>query len=58
MALGKLITENRLDTWVRGNIEESKGMVVELIKRLILRSVPDQRQGFFPSNDSYYSRFI
>jgi len=35
-----IITENRLDAWVRGNAVKAQGVVVELIWRLVAASSP------------------
>ena len=47
-----LITENQLDTWVRGNAREAQGVVVELVYRLVAASSPGPKERRFPLGDS------
>ena len=43
-----IITENQLDEWVRGNAQIAQGLIVELIKRLVVRSAPNPKDRRFP----------
>lgn len=47
-----LVTENKLDEWVRGNAEDAQGVAVELIWRLVAASSPNPRDRRFPLSDS------
>ncbi len=47
-----LINENQLDEWVRGNAREAQGLIVELVRRLVAASCPQQQERRFPSADS------
>lgn len=47
-----LITENQLDTWVRGNAREAQGVIVELVYRLVAASAPRPKERRFPLPDS------
>lgn len=47
-----LITENQLDTWVRGNAREAQGVIVELVYRLVAASSPGPKHRRFPLGDS------
>ena len=47
-----IITENRLDDWVRGNSEKAQGVIVELIERLVAASTPYPKERRFPLGDS------
>ena len=47
-----IITENQLDEWVRGNAQIAQGLIVELIKRLVVRSAPNPKDRRFPLGDS------
>ena len=48
----RLITENQLDGWVRGNALKAQGVIVELIWRLVAASSPRPRERRFPLGDS------
>ena len=52
MASSKIINENQLDNWVRGNAAKAQGIVVELVWRLICASCPSPQQRRFPLGDS------
>lgn len=47
-----LITENKLDEWVRGNAQEAQGVIVELVWRLVAVSCPKPKERRFPLPDS------
>lgn len=47
-----LITENRLDEWVRGNTRDAQGVIVELVWRLVAASSPRPKERRFPLGDS------
>jgi hypothetical protein len=47
-----LITENRLDSWVRGNAGEAQEVIVELVWRLVAASSPRPKERRFPLGDS------
>jgi hypothetical protein len=47
-----LLTENQLDTWVRGNAREAQGVIVELVWRLAAASSPRPKERRFPLGDS------
>jgi len=47
-----LINENQLDEWVRANAQNAKGLIVELIWRLVAASCPKPRERRFPLADS------
>jgi len=47
-----ILTENQLDTWVRGNASEAQGVIVELIWRLVAASSPQPKERRFPLGDS------
>jgi hypothetical protein len=47
-----ILTENQLDTWVRGNANEAQGVIVELIWRLVAASSPQPKERRFPLGDS------
>lgn len=47
-----LITENRLDQWVRGNARIAQGVIVELVWRLVAASSPNPKERRFPLGDS------
>lgn len=47
-----IITENRLDEWVRGNARDAQGVIVELIYRLVAASSPQPKERRFPLGDS------
>jgi hypothetical protein len=52
MIHNKIITENQLDEWVRGNSRIAQGMVVELVWRLVATSSPNPKERRFPLGDS------
>jgi len=47
-----LVTENRLDEWVRGNSRDAQGVIVELVWRLVAASCPKPRERHFHLADS------
>ena len=47
-----LISENRLDNWVRGDAEDAQGVIVELTERLLSASCPNAPEMRFPRRDS------
>lgn len=47
-----LITENRLDEWVRSNARDAQGMIVDLVNRLVVASSPAPKERRFPHADS------
>ena len=47
-----LVTENQLDTWVRGNAQHAQGLIVELVWRLVAASCPRAKERRFPLGDS------
>ncbi len=51
MIHNNIITENRLDDWVRGNAREAQGVIVELVWRLVAASAPNSKRRF-PLGDS------
>lgn len=52
MIHNRIITENQLDEWVRGNSREAQGVIVELVWRLVAASSPKPRDRRFPLRDS------
>jgi hypothetical protein len=50
--LSDIITENGLDTWVRGNAKLAQGIIVELIARLVVASSPKPTNRRFPLGDA------
>ncbi len=52
MIHNKIITENQLDEWVRGNAREAQGVIVELVWRLVAASSPKPKERRFPLGDS------
>jgi hypothetical protein len=52
MTNGRLLNENQLDEWVRGNARDAQGVIVELIWRLVATSVPSPKERRFPLGDS------
>jgi hypothetical protein len=48
----RIINENNLDTWTRGNAIKAQGVIVELIFRLVAASVPRPKGRRFPLGDS------
>lgn len=47
-----IISENRLDEWVRAHAREAQGLVVELVYRLVIASCGRVRERRFPLADS------
>lgn len=47
-----IVTENRLDEWVRGNSRDAQGAIVELVWRLVAASCPKPKERRFPLGDS------
>ena len=47
-----MVTENQLDTWVRGKAQDAQGLIVELIWRLVAASCPRAKERRFPLSDS------
>jgi hypothetical protein len=52
MIHNRIITENQLDEWVRGNAIDAQGVIVELISRLVAASSPKPKERRFPRGDS------
>ena len=52
MMQNRIVTENQLDEWVRGNSRAAQGLIVELIWRLIAASSPRPNERRFPLGDS------
>lgn len=52
MSRNRLVTENQLDEWVRGNARDAQGMIVELVWRLVAASSPKPKERRFPRGDS------
>lgn len=52
MLHSRIITENQLDEWVRGNHQRAQGQIVELVWRLVAASIPNPRYRRFPLGDS------
>ena len=52
MIHNRIITENQLDEWVRGNAREAQGVIVELVWRLVAASSPKPKERRFPLGDS------
>jgi hypothetical protein len=48
----RIVTENQLDDWVRGNSREAQGLIVELVWRLVAASSPKPNERRFPRGDS------
>jgi hypothetical protein len=48
----RIVTENQLDEWVRGNAREAQGLIVELAWRLVAASSPKPNERRFPLGDS------
>ena len=48
----RIVTENQLDEWVRGNTREAQGLIVELVWRLVVASSPKPNERRFPFGDS------
>jgi len=47
-----LITENKMDEWVRSNAHDAQGVIVELVSRLVAASCPKPKDKRFPLGDS------
>lgn len=47
-----IVTENQLDSWVRGNARDAQGVIVELVWRLVAAACPQPRERRFPLGDS------
>jgi len=56
MIHSRIISENQLDEWVRGNAEKAQGVIVELIWRLVAASSPKPKERRFPLGDSIGQR--
>lgn len=52
MTYGSLVSENRLDDWVRSNARDAQGVIVELVYRLVAASSPSPKERRFPLADS------
>ncbi len=52
MLLRGIVTENQVDSWVRGNAQKAQGAIVELISRLVYVSCPKPNERRFPLGDS------
>ena len=52
MSHNRIITENQLDEWVRGNARDAQGVIVELVWRLVAASAPKPKERRFPLGDS------
>jgi hypothetical protein len=52
MLHNSIVTENQLDEWVRGNAEDARGLIVELVWRLVAASSPKPKERRFPLGDS------
>src|SRR5215510_12326348 len=52
MPHNKIVTENQLDEWVRGNSREAQGLSVALVWRLVAASSPKPNERRFPLGDS------
>ncbi|WP_024335924.1 hypothetical protein [Desulfotignum balticum] len=52
MAISQIVTENQLDSWVRGNASIAQGKIVELLWRLVCASCPSPTYRRFPLGDS------
>ncbi len=48
----RIVTENQLDEWVRGNSRAAQGLIVELVWRLVAASSPRPNERRFPLGDS------
>jgi len=49
---GGIVRENQLDEWVRGHSEVAKGVIVELVWRLVAAACPRPKERRFPLGDS------
>jgi hypothetical protein len=52
MLQNRIVTENHLDEWVRGNSREAQGLIVELVWRLVAASSPKPNERRFPLGNS------
>jgi hypothetical protein len=52
MAHNRIVTENQLDEWVRGNARDAQGVIIELVWRLVAASSPKPKERRFPLGDS------
>jgi hypothetical protein len=52
MLPNRIVTENQLDQWVRGNAHQAQGVIVELVWRLVAASSPRPNERRFPLSDS------
>ncbi len=52
MIHNRIVTENQLDQWVRGNARDAQGVIVELVWRLVAASAPKPKERRFPLGDS------
>ena len=52
MTHNRIVTENHLDQWVRGNSRDAQGVIVELLWRLVSASSPNPKERRFPLGDS------
>ena len=52
MMHNRIVTENQLDEWVRGNARDAQGLIVELVWRLVAASSPKPKERRFPLGDS------
>lgn len=52
MIHNRIVSENQLDEWVRGNAREAQGVIVELVWRLVAASSPRPQERRFPLGDS------
>jgi len=48
----RIVTENQLDEWVRGNSRAAQGLIVELVWELVAASSPRPNKRRFPLRDS------
>ena len=52
MMHNRIVTENQLDAWVRGNARDAQGVIVDLVWRLVRASFPNPNELRFPLRDS------
>ncbi len=52
MVISRIVNENQLDNWVRGNAAVAQGKIVELVWRLVCASCPRPSHRRFPLGDS------
>lgn len=48
----RIVTENQLDEWVRGNSRAAQGVIVALVWRLVSAASPKPKKRRFPLGDS------